>query len=126
MANPSDTGPSGVGTEVLRRSYKADLDNTEYKIIDGVANHIYTVLSITVCDQGVGTDTLWLKIHQGASSSAADIIFILRAQPIGNQETFIFNDKIILTDTDELIIYTSSATDSMDVLCTYIDQEFTT
>ena len=126
MANPSDTGPSGVGTEVLRRSYKADLDSTEYKIIDGVANHIYTVLSITVCDQGTGGETLWLKIHQGASSSAADIIFILRAQPIGNQETFIFNDKIILTDTDEIIIFTSSATDSMDVLCSYIDQEFTT
>ena len=126
MANPSDTGPSGVGTEVLRRSYKADLDNTEYKIIDGVANHIYTVLSITVCDQGVGTDTLWLKVYQGASTAAADTIFILRAQPMGNQDTFVFDNKIIITDTDEFVIYTSSSTDSMDVLCTYINYKFTT
>ena len=43
--------PSGSGTEVLKRFIKDGQDNTESKAIDGVADHIYTVLSIIVKNQ---------------------------------------------------------------------------
>ena len=127
MANPSTTGGTGAGTEVLRRFYKSGLIDQEVKIIDGVADHIYTLLSVVVTEQGVTSEqSITLKIQQGASTSAADVQYIIRSQVIGLNQTFVFSEKIILTDTDELIIFTGSGTDSMDVLCSYIDQEFTT
>jgi hypothetical protein len=125
MANPSTTGGTGAGTEVLRRFYKSDLTSTEVKIIDGVADHIYTLLSLVVTEQGVNTgQSITLKIQQGASGSDANVTHLLRNQVIGLRQTFVFSEKIIITDTDELIIYTSDSGTNMDVLCTYIDQTF--
>ena len=125
MANPSTTGGTGAGTEVLRRTYKAALTSTEYKIIDGVADHIYTLLSLVVCEQGVNTAAnVSIKINQGASTSAADVIVLVKNQSIPQNGTFVFSDKVILTDTDELIVYTNDAGTNMDVLCTFIDQTF--
>ena len=50
MANPSTTGPSGAGTEVLRRVQFNGVNNAEQIIFTVPQNHIYTVLSITICN----------------------------------------------------------------------------
>ena len=42
--------PSGTGTEVLNRGTFTVTDTTDTKILDGVANHIYTVLSIIITE----------------------------------------------------------------------------
>ena len=49
--------PSGSGTEVLIRAKLQGFDHSaDNKIIDGVANHIYTILSVIVFN-GHGSTT---------------------------------------------------------------------
>tara|TARA_Y100000310_G_C20014489_1_gene504489 strand:- start:94 stop:468 length:375 start_codon:yes stop_codon:yes gene_type:complete len=124
MANPSDTGGSGVGTEVLRRAYLPTITNAANQyIINGVANHIYTILTITVVQMSNATDTINMVIEIDGSSPE---IYLIREMSLGPYETFVWSDKIVLTDTDELIIATSSGSSDVDVYCAFIDQEFTT
>ena len=54
--------PSGSGTEVLKRAYFNGNLNTEALLINGVANHIYTILSMTVCETGAVAETFDLYI----------------------------------------------------------------
>ena len=51
MANPSTTGPSGAGTEVLRRFYVDGVPESATTILQGEANHIKTVVSIIICER---------------------------------------------------------------------------
>ena len=43
--------PSGSGTEVLKRSSSHALSDAYATLITGVANHIYTVLTIVAAEQ---------------------------------------------------------------------------
>ena len=45
MANPS-TGFGGAGTEVIRRAYYDGFVESEQTILQGVANHIFTIITI--------------------------------------------------------------------------------
>jgi len=123
MANPSTEGGTGAGTEVLRRFYKTDLTSTEVKIIDGVADHIYTVLSICILERGNQSDhKFFLGVNpEGNASNRVDFLY---NQAIGGRELFMWNDKVVLTGTDELVISASAGSSNFDVWCSYIDQTF--
>ena len=123
MANPSTTGPSGVGTEVLRRSHRFSIANSEEFLLQGAANHIYTVLSVIFCEQDGHTDTT-LTMRVDIENGGSNQLVLLSNQSIGAYGTFIWNDKFVLTETDELGVYTSGAGDDVHVWCTYIDQQF--
>ena len=114
--------PSGSGTEVLKRAYIAAMTNSPQKIIDGVANHIYTVLNVTFCEQANDVELLHMFIYPAANSGAP--IYLIGSTGIGKYETFVYNDKIILTGTDELLVQTSAGA-NIDVYCNYIDQDWT-
>ena len=108
MANPSDTGPSGVGTEVLRRRYVDGSAETLQILCAGVSNHIMTILSVVICSVGSPADTLfdmYIDYDLGGTN-----LNILRNTAIGTNQTYIFSDKIILTDTDRLTIQAYSTT----------------
>tara|TARA_Y100000310_G_C20170016_1_gene573218 strand:+ start:70 stop:450 length:381 start_codon:yes stop_codon:yes gene_type:complete len=126
MANPSDTGPSGVGTETLRRRYVDGTGESEVTLCAGVANHIMTIVSIIICEVEGRTDAvfhLYIDYDLGGSN-----LYLLSNQSLNSLNTFIWNDKIVLTDTDKLHMIAESAasTAGYDVWVTYIDQEFTT
>tara|TARA_B100001245_G_C22729739_1_gene354295 strand:- start:263 stop:628 length:366 start_codon:yes stop_codon:yes gene_type:complete len=121
MANPSTTGGSGAGTEVLRRAYKDSLTSSGVKIIDGVIDHIYTVLSVIFTEQAGNTDEL-INMVVDIEASGTEII-LLAAHPITAKGTFVWNDKIVLTGTDELVV-SSDASATIDCYVTFIDQEF--
>ena len=126
MANPSDTGSSGVGSETLRRRYVDGSAESEQIVCAGVANHIMTILSVVICSVGSPADSIFeLKVDYDLGGTD---MYLLRDVPVGTEETFIFNDKIVLTDTDRLLFIASSAsgTAAFDLYCSYIDQEFTT
>ena len=114
--------PSGSGTEVLKRASIHALTNSEQKIIDGVANHIYTVLNLTFCEQGNATELIHLFVYPSADSSNG--IYLLGSQSLSAYSTFVWNDKIVLTGTDELVFQTSDSA-NVDVYCNYIDQDWT-
>ena len=110
--------PSGSGTEVLKRFIKDGQDNTESKAIDGVANHIYTVLSIIVKNQGASTKEFYIKI----APSAGTQIMILNTS-IAAGDTFVWNDKFVLTGTDELVVDAETGS-NYDIVVSYIDQDW--
>ena len=121
MANPSATPASAVGTEILRRSFKVGLTNSNVKIIDGAGTgYQYTLLSIIFCENAGNDEIINMKI---ATEASGNDVFLLDAQPLGAKQTFVWNDKILLWGTDELTIYLSASGD-VDVYCTYIEQQF--
>jgi hypothetical protein len=119
MANPS-TGFGGAGTEVLRRGYMDGLTNAEATLLTGVANHIYTVLSIVFCNLASSSDET-IHMYIDGDLIGADI-YLLNTQPLNAASTFIFSDRFVLTETDKLHASTSNSAD-VDVWVSYIDQQ---
>ena len=115
--------PSGSGTEVLR-TYRGEgiNGNAAASLLDGVANHIYTIVSIHVSENGGASEVLTLYIS-GAGGSGTVSRFANRID-LGPYQTYIHNDKIVVTGAEELIVYTSSSS-NLDIVITYIDQDWT-
>ena len=113
--------PSGSGTEVLKRFYKNSLTNSDTILIDGVsADHIYTVLSVSFSNRNTSTATInMFTVIDGGSTD----IHLLTQEPIGGFGTFVFNDKFVLTGTDELKV-SLQASGAVDVYISYIDQDW--
>lgn len=121
MANPSATPASSAGSEILRRSHVVGLSTTPVKLIDGAsADYTYILLTVTFCENSGADEAINMKIDTEASG--ADV-FLLDAQALLSKETFIWNDKLMLWGTDELVVYTGSAA-NIDVYCTYIEQRW--
>ena len=110
--------PTGSGTEVLKVAHVAGVTNSENVLINGVANHIITVISITICEVAGTNEAFYLTVNDGASD-----IHLLNAQSISASSTFVWNDKIVLVGGDKLIIDTTTAA-NLDVLYTFIDQDW--
>lgn len=117
MANPSTEGGTGAGTEVIRRKYTSG--GTGYSVmINGVADHIYTVVSLTITNMTAGAGTFGIRVMIDGSTSCT-ILDNSTTHPAAG--TFVFNDKLSLVGTDHLEVYTSV---SSDIYVTYIDQQF--
>ena len=114
--------PSGSGSEVLKIAHIAGVTNSENVILNGVANHIYTVLTVIFCEQSAGLEGIYMQVDISAAGS--NYIFLLENQLLPSQGTFVWNDKFVMTGTDELQVYTEASTD-VDVYCSYIDQDWT-
>ena len=56
MANPSTVNATASGKEVLRRFHQNDVTTSGIEVINGVAAHIYTIISIVVYNDS-GTET---------------------------------------------------------------------
>ena len=114
--------PSGPGTEVLKRFKWEELDNSpEVAIITGVANHIYTVVSMIFTNCHSASSSLDVKV---TDSSDANPCFLVDNHAIPVDGTFVWNDKFSIVGNEKLKCYTGSASDDMDVYVTYIDQDW--
>jgi len=114
--------PSGSGTEVLKRGYFTVTDTTDTKIIDGVANHIYSVISIVITETAGNAETFGLFLDPSAAGTDYEIISLATA--LGADATFVFNDRLVLSGTDELN-FKAGGTCDIDIVITYIDQDWT-
>ena len=123
--------PSGSGTEVLKRttihaqsstatSFRWDgtMATTGTSTYTVPSNHIITVLSIVFNEQGNAAEIIDLIVHDGTNN-----IYLLQYQTLPAYGTFVWNDRIVLTGGDKLIIKTDSA-GNVDSICSYIDQDF--
>ena len=106
--------PSGSGTEVLKRTIVEGNSDAWVNVITGVANHIYTVLSIFAANQS-GSDTETMYIRLGTN-------YILNYD-LGPSETFVWNDKFVVSGAENLQIYNGAG--NVDWVCSYIDQDWT-
>ena len=110
--------PSGSGTERLRRATINGLNNDTQTILSGVAGHLYIIVSIIFCDQQGLSGTLNIQVNDGSND-----IKILRNQPYPASGTFIWNDRFVLEEDDDLKV--TCSTNEGDFIVTYIDQDFT-
>ena len=113
--------PSGSGTEVLKVGHVAGVTNSESVILNGVANHIYSIISITVCETAGNAETFDLYLDDDGGGTDYEI---LSDQALGANETFVFSDRLVLSGTDHLCIQLASA-GNVDVVISYIDQDYT-
>jgi len=110
--------PTGSGSERLCRASIHALNNDTQTILSGTAGHIYTILSIIFTDRQGASGTIHIQVNTGSSD-----IFVLDTTSHGNLATFVFNDKIVLEEDDDLKVF-SSVTDG-DWYVSYIDQNWT-
>jgi len=114
--------PVNSGSERLKYSRIDGLTNADQALITGVALHIYTVVSIIFCEMGGASGK---KIRMKLTdSSGNNPTFMLYDQDIGNSETFVWNDRFSF-DGDLQLEVVSEPAANIDVLCTYIDQDWT-
>ena len=114
--------PSGSGSEVLKRGTFTVTDTTDTKILDGVANHVYTVLSIVITETAGAAETFGLFVDPSAAGTDYEIISL--ANELAADTTFIFNDRLVLSGTDELN-FKAGGTCDIDIVISYIDQDWT-
>lgn len=123
--------PSGSGTEVLKRTTIHAQSNTATAFRwDGTmattgtssytvtANHIITILGIVTCEQGNADELINIYMHDGSNDH-----YLLKSQSLPAYTSFTWNDKIILTGGDKLIVNLDSA-GNVDFVCSYIDQDW--
>ena len=114
--------PTGTGTEVLSRGTFTVTSTSDTKILDGVALHVYTVLSIVITETAGNAEAFGLFLDPSAGGTDYEIISLATA--LAADATFIFNDRIVLVGTDELN-FKSAATCDIDIVISYIDQDWT-
>ena len=113
--------PSGSGTEVLKfNHYQAVASET--LIFQGVANHIYTILSLIVTNtDGSNNRELYLKLYDASGTSNEHQI--IQGSVIPASGTYVFNDKFVISGAYNLRVTTASG--DSDVILSYIDQDWT-
>ena len=111
--------PSGSGTEVLKRFTINTLNNTTTTVITGVANHIYTILTIVICENQGATENISITMNDG--SNDIDMIYDVS---LPAKASYVWNDRVVLSGTDQLKIR-SHGTSGLDVIVSYIDQDWT-
>ena len=114
--------PSGSGTEVLKRGTFTVTHTTDTKILDGVANHVYTVLSIAITETQGSAETIGLFLDPSAGGTDYEILS--NATVLGADTTFVFNDRLVLSGTDELNFKAGGSCD-IDIVISFIDQDWT-
>ena len=119
MANPSTTGPSGAGTEVLRRMHEiASAGSHSFPAVP--TDHIWTILSIIVASSSA-TNSVGIIVNTDGSNDC-NIITWGGDTTIPTNETFVWNDKFVITASDVLKVCFGGS--DADIYVTYIDQEF--
>ena len=118
--------PSGSGTEVLKRNYFLyTTAESEVTLITGVANHIYTVLSVVFTNRNASLTDIKSYLYVDYNAGGTDLYLL--ETPLGISESFVWNDKFVLTGTDKLhaISASSAGTAQVDIWCSYIHQDWT-
>jgi len=106
-----------MASELLSVSHTAGVTNSESVLINGVNGHTYTILSISFCETAGAAETIDLYIDDGGGGTDYEI---LSDQAIGANETFVYNDRLVIVDLDHLCAATASSAD-VDVVVSYVD-----
>ena len=114
--------------ETLKSNFKVSNGTTEVKILAGAGSGIvYTILSIVICNGRSGDDEtfdLFVDDVNGTYGSSGDHFYLYMTQSLPALSTFINNDKLVLTDDDELVFVLDDNTNGtdVDISVTYLEQ----
>ena len=107
-----------MASEILSYSLTAGVTNSESVLINGADGHTYTIISIVICETAGVAETVDLYIDENGGGTDFEL---LSDQALGANETFTFNDKFVMTDTDHLCMATASSA-NVDVVVSFLDQ----
>ena len=107
-----------MASEILSYTLTAGVTNSESVLINGVNGHTYTILSVIMCETAGAAETIDLYIDQDGGGTDFEL---LSEQEIGANETFVFNDKFVITDTDHLCAAAASSA-NIDIVVSFLDQ----
>jgi len=110
--------PSGSGSERLRRATINALNADTQEILSGTAGHIYTVISIIFCDMQEAAGSISIKLNDGSND-----IQLLSEASHASKGTFVWNDRFVMEEDDDLDVYNSVT--AGDWIVSYIDQDWT-
>ena len=116
--------PTGSGSERLKRVSHQFNGNSQtsptndYNILNGVALHIYIIISISCFNTFPGARDCIVNIKQDGSTLRK--IF---KQSVGQDQTFIWNERLVLEGTDELYVFSNG--NASEWWISYIDQDWT-
>ena len=107
-----------MASEILSYTLTAGVTNSESVILNGVDGHTYTILSVIVTETAGAAETFDLYIDENGGGTDFEL---LSDQALGANETFVFNDKFVMTDTDHLCAATASSA-NVDIVVSFLDQ----
>jgi len=111
--------PTGSGSERLCRASIYGLNNDWQEILSGTNGHIYTIISMIFCDQQGVTAKIQCKMNNGTN----DITILSDPTIVPAYGTFVWNDRFVLEEDDDLDVYNVSTDGRWWV--SYIDQDWT-
>ena len=141
----------GAGTEIIRCINMLDQDSTSRALIVGVQHHIYTVLSVIFYAEAVGSAGDWISMlirgYDSLSGETQGDAYMMQ-QGMQAKETFVWDNKFSFNGYEpidfsgamddatkqdaiadqasgvaqQLRVDTQSASDNIQIVCTYIDQ----
>lgn len=122
MAIPSGSGTEVIKTAVLHEQSSSQSDlfgSTVGAVLTPVpANHIYIVLSVSFVEMGNAAEQVYMRVNDGTND-----IYLLNAESIPANATFVWNDKFAVSAGHSLRI-AGEGTTNIDVYCTYIAQNW--
>jgi len=107
-----------MASEQFKVSLNAGVSNSESVLINGVDGHTYVILSIIVTETAGAAETFDLFIDDGGGGTDYEV---LSDQALGANETFVFNDRLIIEDEDHLCAQTANSA-NVDITVNYLDQ----
>ena len=107
-----------MASEVFKVSLNAGVTNSESVVLNGVNGHTYVILSVIVTETAGAAETFDMFIDDGGGGTDYEI---LSDQAIGANETFVFNDRLVLEDEDHLCVQLASS-GNVDVTVNYLEQ----
>ena len=107
-----------MATETFEVSHTAGVTNSESVLLNGVTGHTYVILSIIITETAGAAETVDLYIDDGGGGTDYEL---LSDEAVGANETFVFNDRIVIKDEDHLCAATASSA-NVDIVVSYLDQ----
>ena len=107
-----------MASEQFKVSLNAGVSNSETVLINGVNGHTYVILSIVVTETAGAAATFDLFIDDDGGGTDYEV---LSDQALGANETFVFNDRLVIEDTDHLCAQTANSA-NVDITVNYLDQ----
>ena len=107
-----------MASEVFKVSLNAGVSNSETVLINGVSGHTYVIMSIVITETAGAAETVDVYIDDDGGGTDFEI---LSDQAVGANETFVFNDRLVIEDTDHLCAQLASS-GNVDITVTYLDQ----
>ena len=110
--------PSGGGTEVLKSICTSV---TAAYTLTPTQHHIYTILNIVIKNNHTANFGVDIDISNDSGSS---YVFLMEDQNMLKDETFVWNEKLVLYDNTARLRVGGFGSDNAHITINYIDQDW--